>query len=172
MIRSFYNGLLDSSGESGKRYKLFFRAGVSIAILAALFWWLPTDVLLGAIATVPWQIWMLVVAGFLLGHLLSSLKWRLLLSAVGVEIPVTEAIRAHAAGLFANLCLPSVVGGDVVRAAVVIRAHKRVESVALGSLADRINDSFALGSFTSAGRSEKNQFHLNAPLTFESPKPS
>ena len=55
-----------------------------------------------------------------------------------------EAVRAHGAGLFANLCLPSVVGGDVVRAGVVIRDHKRFENIALGSLADRINDSFAL----------------------------
>lgn len=144
MIRSFYNGLLNPPGEGSKRYKLFVRAGVSIGILVALLWWLPTDVLLNAIATVPWPVWTMVVAGFLLGHLFSSLKWRLLLTAVGVKISVAEAIRAHAAGLFANLCLPSVVGGDVVRAAVVIREHKHVEGVALGSLADRINDSFAL----------------------------
>jgi len=74
MIRSFYNGLLDRSGEGSKRYKLFIRAGVSTAILAGLLWWLPTDVLLGAIATVPWQIWGLIVAGFLLGHLFCRLN--------------------------------------------------------------------------------------------------
>lgn len=144
MIRSFYNGLLKPSGESSKRYKLLVRACVSIGVLVFLFWWLPTDVLLGAIARISWPVWGLVVSGFLLGHLLSSLKWRLLLHVVGVKISAAEAIRAHAAGLFANLCLPSVVGGDVVRAAVVMRDHKRVEGIALGSLADRINDSFAL----------------------------
>jgi len=144
MIRSFYNGLLNRSGEGGKRYKLLVRACVSIGVLALLIWWLPTDLLLGAIARISWPVWAMVVGGFLLGHLLSSFKWRLLLNAVGVKISMTEAIRAHAAGLFANLALPSVVGGDVVRAAVVMRDHKGVEGVALGSLADRINDSFAL----------------------------
>jgi uncharacterized protein (TIRG00374 family) len=144
MIRSFYNGLLKPSGEGSKRYKLLVRACVSIGVLVFLLWWLPTDVLFGAITRISWTVWGLVVSGFLLGHLLSSLKWRLLLHVVGVKISVTEAIRAHAAGLFANLCLPSVVGGDVVRAAVVVRDHKRVEGIALGSLADRINDSFAL----------------------------
>lgn len=144
MIRSFYSGLLKPSGKGSKRYKLFVRAGVSIGVLVLLLWWLPTDVLLDAITGISWPVWGLVASGFLLGHLLSSFKWRLLLHAVGVKISVAEAIRAHAAGLFANLCLPSVVGGDVVRAAVVMRDHKRIEGVALGSLADRINDSFAL----------------------------
>jgi len=144
MIRSFYTGLLKPSGEGSKRYKLLVRAGVSLGVLALLLWWLPTDILLDAITGISWPVWVLVVSGFLLGHLFSAFKWRLLLHAVGVKISVTEAVRAHAAGLFANLCLPSVVGGDVVRAAVVMRDHKRVESVALGSLADRINDSFAL----------------------------
>lgn len=144
MIRSFYNGLLKPSGNSRKRYKLLVRAFVSIGILVFLLWWLPTDLLLGAIARISWPVWILVVSGFLLGHIISSLKWRLLLQAVDIKISVTEAIRAHAAGLFANLCLPSVVGGDVVRAGVVMRDHKRIENIALGSLADRVNDSFAL----------------------------
>ena len=143
MMRSFYNGLL-KPGVGSKRYKLLVRALVSIGILAALFWWLPTDLLLGAIGAVSWPVWGLVAAGFLVGHFFSSLKWRLLLRAAGVDISIAEAMRAHAAGLFANLCLPSVVGGDVVRAAVVIRDHKRVEGVTLGSLADRISDSFSL----------------------------
>lgn len=144
MIRSFYNGLLVPSVNSSKRYKLLVRACVSVGILALLFWWLPTDALFDAITRISWPVWLLVVTGFLLGHIFSSFKWRLLLNTVGVKISVTEAIRAHAAGLFANLCLPSVVGGDVVRAGVVMRDHQRIEGIALGSLADRVNDSFAL----------------------------
>jgi len=63
-------------------------------------------VLLGAITSISWPVWGLAIGGFLLAHLLSSFKWRLLLHVVGVKISVTEAIRAHAAGLFANLALP------------------------------------------------------------------
>jgi len=144
MIRSFYRELPGSS-DNGTRRKIFLvRAAVSVAILGLLLWWLPTEVLFAAMASVPLAVWGMVIAGFILGHLFSSLKWRMLLAAAGVKISVQEAIRAHSAGLFANLFLPSLVGGDMVRAAIVIRDHKPVEGVALGSLADRINDTFAL----------------------------
>ena len=144
MIRSFYSGLIGRSGDGSKPYKLIIRAVVSTGILAALLWWLPVDALLQAVTAIAPQVWILVVCGFILGHIVSAFKWRLLLRAVDINITRLEAVRAHGAGLFANLCLPSVVGGDVVRAGVVIRDHKRFENIALGSLADRINDSFAL----------------------------
>lgn len=144
MSRAFSSGLIVQTGGASKRNKVLVRAAISVSILAILFWWLPTDLLLAAITSIPLLTWLLVIAGFLAGHLVSAYKWRLLLDAVGVHITGREAIRAHAAGLFANLCLPSVVGGDVIRAGLIIRDHKQIENVALGSLADRINDSFAL----------------------------
>jgi uncharacterized protein (TIRG00374 family) len=117
---------------------------VSIAILALLLWWLSPDVLLDAISRVSILVWGMVVIGFLLGHLLSALKWRLLLQVTGVNIPLLAAIRAHAAGLFANLCLPSLIGGDVVRAGMVMSQQKRYEDITLASVADRVNDTVAL----------------------------
>jgi len=144
MIRAFYSGLFSQSGGGSKRNKILIRGSVSAAILAILIWWLPTESLLLAIASVPLQTWILVITGYVAGHLVSAYKWRLLLSAVSVRIKGREAVRAHAAGLFTNLCLPSVVGGDVVRAGLIMRDHKRIENVALGSLADRLNDTFAL----------------------------
>ena len=144
MIRAFYSGLIQQSGGITKTSKILVRGGISVAILAALVWWLPTESLFLAIVSVPLPTWLLVISGFLAGHLVSAFKWRLLLGAAGVKISAREAVRAHAAGLFANLCLPSVVGGDVIRAGLIVRDHKRVEHVSLGSVADRINDSFAL----------------------------
>ena len=144
MIRAFYSGLLARSGGSSKRNKILVRGGISAAILTVLIWLLPTESLLLAVASVPLTTWILVIAGYVAGHVVSAYKWRLLLGAVSVQIKGRDAIRAHAAGLFTNLCLPSVVGGDVIRAGLIMRDHKRIENVALGSLADRINDTFAL----------------------------
>ena len=68
-----------------------------------------------------------------------------MLSAVRITIRADLAIRAHGAGLFANMFLPSIVGGDVVRAALIIREQKtEMAAIALGSLADRLNDVLAL----------------------------
>lgn len=144
MIRSFYRGLINAPASASKRNKILFRTAVSLGILGLLFWLLPIDTLLTAIKKVPAGTWLLVITGFLFGHIVSAFKWRLLLHATDVAISGREAIRAHGAGLFANLCLPSVVGGDLVRAGVIIRDRGQFEHVALGSLADRINDTFAL----------------------------
>lgn len=144
MKPAFYSGLISFSGDPRKRNKILLRALVSLAILAILFWLLPLENLISALHSVSADIWLLVIGGFLLGHIVSAFKWRLLLRAVKVDITAHEAVRAHGAGLFANLCLPSVVGGDFVRAGVVIRDRGNIEHIALASLADRINDSFAL----------------------------
>lgn len=144
MISSFYRGLLGTVPSGQKLIKIMLRAAVSIGILSLLLWWLPTATLLNAIQSIPLPVWLLVFGGYIFGHIVSAFKWRLLLHAVKVDISPTEAVRAHGAGLFANLCLPSVVGGDFVRAGVVIRRHGQLERITLGSLADRLNDTFAL----------------------------
>ena len=144
MIRSFYSGLLNQPGKKTNYNKLIFRAAISILVLTALLWWLPLEQLLSAIASVSMPVWLLVISGFILGHIFSALKWRLLLRAVDANIRPMEALTAHGAGLFANLCLPSIVGGDVIRAGVVIRNHGNITNIAVGSLADRVNDTLAL----------------------------
>ncbi len=144
MIRSFYAELVRHSGGGSKRSRLLLRAGISIGVLAILLWWFSSDTLLSAMARIPLSIWCLVTSGFIALHVLSAFKWRLMLQSVDVRVSAMDAVRAHGAGLFANLCLPSIIGGDVVRAGMVMQRHRNYEHVALGSLADRINDSLAL----------------------------
>lgn len=156
MIKSFYSGLLATRNANADNQENKRRAGwlsakflvklfVSLGILAALLVYLPTDKLLAAFSTVPAWLWLTVISGFIVGHIISALKWKLMLAATGTIVASGTAIRAHGAGLFANLCLPSIVGGDFVRAALVIREQRsNFAAIALGSLADRLNDTFAL----------------------------
>ena len=154
MIKSFYMRLakpIDGPPHEtpGKQNflsgKLVVRLCVSIGILVFLIAWLPTETLIAAILSVPATLWIVVVSLFIVGHVVSALKWRMMLRATGIKVRVGLSIRAHFAGLFANLCLPSIVGGDFIRAALVIREQKSdMAAIALGSLADRINDVLAL----------------------------
>jgi uncharacterized membrane protein YbhN (UPF0104 family) len=130
---------------------VLLRAGVTLGVLALLLWWLPLDPLLSAIASLPGWLWFAALAGFAAGHVVSALKWRMLVQASGVRPGVVESLRAHGAGLFANLCLPSIVGGDVLRAGLVIRRHGNAEAVALASLADRILDTLGLLAIAAVG---------------------
>jgi uncharacterized protein (TIRG00374 family) len=120
------------------------RAAISAVLLAVLLSWLSSERILDEIWRIPWATWLAVVTLFLIGHAVSSMKWRMLLGSAGAPIGRLVALRAHAAGLFANLCLPSIVGGDVIRAGLAVRSAGRLEAVALGSLADRLIDTTAL----------------------------
>jgi uncharacterized membrane protein YbhN (UPF0104 family) len=84
--------------------------------------------------------WAVVLAGFLVGHMLGTVKWRLLVAAGRTVLSARDAVRCYSAGLFANLCLPTIVGGDVLRAVLAGRATGRPEGAVLGGLADRIVD--------------------------------
>ncbi len=116
------------------------RIAISVLILGCLLAQLPLAELCGTISQVSPQYWAFALAVFVLCHVLASLKWRLLANLGRREVSVFTAVRCHFAGLFANLFLPSLAGGDVVRAGLAIAATGEKEGVILGSLLDRFLD--------------------------------
>ncbi len=124
---------------------------VSAGVLAALLLLLPWNEIRSAVTRMPLLTWSAVSGGFLVGHSLGVVKWRMLLNAGRSNLALLEAVRCYAAGLFANLCLPSIVGGDVLRATLAARATGRSEAAVLGGIADRMIDLLALGRLLIAG---------------------
>jgi hypothetical protein len=96
-------------------------------------------------------VWFGVLGGFLLGHRAGVEKWRRLVNAGRASLTSAAAVRCYAAGLFANLCLPSIIGGDVLRAALATKATGRPEATILGSVADRIVDILVLSLLLATG---------------------
>ena len=124
--------------------KLWIKIAVSLGVLAVLFLVLPWSEVVDSVRRLPISVWVLVLLGFLLGHLVGAGKWSLVLRGFGASLVWSSGLRFYAAGLFANLCLPGIVGGDVVRAALATRQTRRAEAVILGSVADRVIDTVAL----------------------------
>jgi glycosyltransferase 2 family protein len=120
--------------------KVWIRVGVSAGILALLFYFIPWSDLRSAIGRISGAVWFTVLAGFLAGHTLGALKWRALVNAGRSTLSMVDAVRCYAAGLFANMCLPSIVGGDVLRAVLAGKATGRAEAAVLGGLTDRLVD--------------------------------
>jgi uncharacterized membrane protein YbhN (UPF0104 family) len=120
--------------------KLWIKIAVSASLLAILFWILPWHEVRAAVARLSAFVWLSALCGFLAGHRLGVEKWRMLINAGRAALSRTDAVRCYAAGLFANICLPSIVGGDVLRAALATRVTRRPEATVLGSVADRILD--------------------------------
>lgn len=134
-----------------KRGKLAVRVLVSGGLLALLLVVLPAGEIWSSLrGFAPW-VWACVLAGFLAGHRIGVEKWRLLLRTGGAPLTSRQAVTCYASGLFANLYLPTIVGGDVLRATLAARRADRTEAVVVGSLGDRAVDVAALVLLIAAG---------------------
>ena len=124
------------------------RVGVSALMLTLIFTFVPFASVWAAARQFSPGLWLAALCLFIAGHAAAAAKWRLL---IGGGISYRQAFRAHLAGLAANLALPGVAGGDVVRAGLVMgKAHDKGR-LAVGSLADRVLDTLGLVLIALAG---------------------
>lgn len=131
-------------GRRSRWPRILLRIAVSSAFLGALLWNLPRGILWAAVERISWFQWGIGLAAFFAGHFFGVLKWWITLGVSGVRLPWADVARCYCAGLFANLCLPSIVGGDVLRAGLAMRITGRKEAIVVGSLLDRLVDVLAL----------------------------
>jgi len=92
------------------------------------------------------KVWPLVgfFAILFVNTLISALKWKWLLEADGIRIPLATLFGSYLIGAFFNLFLPSTVGGDTYRVASVGRG--RVAKSAAAVLGDRLSGLIALAA--------------------------
>lgn len=117
------------------------RLAASVLFLTVIFSLVPLSDVLAAIRNVEPHHWLVALLVFLIGHVVSAAKWQLLADS-GAGFPAV--LRAHFSGLVANLCLPGVAGGDVVRAGLLYRRVSNKHRLAVGSVADRLIDTLGL----------------------------
>lgn len=119
----------------------WLRAIVSLAVAAFLLAVVPIDRVWSAIRGVNPLVWLASIGVFMAGHSLNAMKLRLLLGPD--RAPASACLRAHFAGLAANLGLPGVAGGDVVRASYLARAAGGAR-VTVAAVTDRVLDALVL----------------------------
>ncbi|MFA3920804.1 lysylphosphatidylglycerol synthase transmembrane domain-containing protein [Ruegeria hyattellae] len=105
-----------------RRWRPILTLAIKAAISAGLLTWLlytqidNMDEIWGAIGRAnPW----LLVLSFslnIVGYLLCSWRWQILLAAQGFAVPLIELIRAYTIGIFFNAFLPGLMSGDFMRA--------------------------------------------------------
>lgn len=134
------------SGKAMRKWVI--RAGGSAVALALIFWFLPKEAILAGFTRLTWPLFLSVLAAFLMCHVATASKWWLLIDRA---IPLRTALRAHFAGLAANLCLPGAAGGDAVRAALAHASLRDGPKVAAASVGDRMIDLVGLACLTLSG---------------------
>ena len=128
--------------------KWAIRATGSAVALGLIFWFLPKDAILEGFTRLSWPLFLSVLVAFLLCHVATATKWWLLMDRA-IHWPL--ALRAHFAGLAANLCLPGAAGGDAVRAAVAHVSLRDGPKVAAAAVGDRMIDLVGLAVLTLSG---------------------
>jgi len=137
--------------KNGPKLKItrgwILRVSGSALILAVLLRFLPFQEVVEGFSKISILVFASVLGLFLTGHAVAAAKWWFLLER---GFPYPAALRAHFAGLAANLCLPGVAGGDVVRAGLIAKLVE-FSKLAAASLSDRLIDMFALVLVSASG---------------------
>lgn len=86
------------------------------------------------------ELWTFVaaMATYLLSQLIFVARWSLLLKVHSIRIGYWPAVRLHFLGLFYNHCLPSAVGGDMLRAWYVTKHTDKKVEAAFSVFVDRV----------------------------------
>jgi uncharacterized protein (TIRG00374 family) len=135
-----------------RRWKgVALRLGGSAVALGLLLWLLPLDQLWAAMRRLPLWVFLLTLAAYMTTHAAASLKWRMMVNTAGAGLGYALAARCYFAGLFGNVFLPSIVGGDLIRAGLAMRSAQHRAGAVLASLVDRMLDVLALGLLAGCG---------------------
>jgi len=140
-------------GEAPRRnWKMFLlRLLGSAVLLSVLFLVLPLDQLWDALSGVTAGTWVIAIGTYLCLHSVGAMKWRMVVNTAGAGITPLQAIRFYYAGLFGNTFLPSIVGGDMVRAGLALRYARSKAGLLLGSVIDRGVDIIGLAGVAGIG---------------------
>ncbi len=131
-------------GRIPKRLIWTLKLALGIALLVVLVSRSDTGTLLGRLGAVDlrWLAAMFVIPH--LGMLISAWKWQILLRSQGRVVPIGRLFALYMIGTFFNNFLPSMVGGDVVRAWQLGREQGDNAAIAAATFMERFTGLVAL----------------------------
>lgn len=103
------------------------------------------DVFRNTLATASWGWWLTALATTLVVQAVAGIRWAALARPLGFDFPRRFFVRRFFEGMFFSLCLPSSIGGDVVKAVRVGATTPLRLLAACSVLADRLTGVAALG---------------------------
>ena len=124
--------------------KLGIKIFVSVGLFGLVFAIVPWQQMRDAVGQLSAPVWLGVWLGFVAGHGIGIDKWRRFVNLGRAGLRPVDATLCYSAGLFANLCLPSIVGGDLLRMGLASRITRRPEATLWGGVMDRLTDTVAL----------------------------
>ncbi len=94
---------------------------VTLALYALVFYWTDASAIAGELGRARLEPIVIGVLLYMAGQAVSAWKWQILLHPVRLEVPYLKVLAFYFAGMFFNLFLPTIVGGDAVKALMLAR---------------------------------------------------
>ena len=94
---------------------------VTLALYALVFYWTDATAIAGELGRVKLEPLVVGVLLYMAGQAISSWKWLILLRPVRLDVPYLKVLAFYFTGMFFNLFLPTIVGGDAVKAVLLAR---------------------------------------------------
>ena len=99
----------------------WLKPAVTIALYLFVFYWTDFSAILRRLRTAELGPLAAAILLYAAGQSLSALKWRLLLGPVRLTTSYARLVGFYFIGMFFNLFLPTIVGGDAVKAVLLAR---------------------------------------------------
>jgi hypothetical protein len=130
--------------RSAGRTALLIKVAVSGILLAVLFWRVDRAAFVRSLHALPLSLFLGCVALYILGYLISTIRWGCLLRAEGIRVPLWRLTLVYFQGAFFNLFLPTLIGGDLVRGYFIYRMTQGHDASLASILLDRLTGFAAL----------------------------
>jgi glycosyltransferase 2 family protein len=113
------------------------RAGLGVAAIVFLLWRYDARPILQAVARERIRYFAIAVALYIAGQALSAWRWRWLARMNALTGSYPEYLRYYFIGVFTNLFVPGLIGGDAARALYLGRRERRLSAAISSVVADR-----------------------------------
>jgi uncharacterized protein (TIRG00374 family) len=132
-------------GRTRRAVGMLLRIAGTVALMALTLRNVDWPRLLELLETVDWRWWGAALALGLVVQCLAAIRWAVLARPIGFNYPLTVFIRRFFEGQFFSLCLPTSIGGDVVKAYRLASTTRGRVLAGCTVLADRLAGLAALG---------------------------
>ena len=113
------------------------RAGLGIAVVGLLLWHFDARPTLKTLARESPAFFIAAVVLYVSGQVMSAFRWQLLAIVGGLGGRFSEYLAYYFVGMFTNLFVPGLIGGDAARAIYLGRRHGRIGEAVASVAADR-----------------------------------
>ena len=131
-----------------KKYTKIIKILISLGILVYLLRLVDFNVVWGQFSELNLFIFILAFLILFIQSALSSLKWKIILTAESKDVPFLFLLKRYLIGNFISLFLPSSFGGDLYRIYALKEYNKDYLQNTSSVLFDRISGLFALASIS------------------------